>query len=685
MVRMRDATAVLAVAIMVLSVFPVIVSDGGSEAAGKDLNGLLIYELQPKNENDGFALKNYGTSTINLEGYYIKDGNGSVKTYTFDSKSIAVNGVAVFVKKTIGADDFSTSSAGRNVYKVADNKVNLDNSGDALFLYDPSDNLVDAVCYGSYTTTTGWSGPAVDLGFKEDVIRRCEATDTDSYFDWVAVGKGYSARSFSETVSYDADVKAFTFPESGGKPILEALKEATTSIDISIYMITSGYIGAVLKDRVNSGVVVRVIMENKPLGYDQSDYAWILKDVNDSPNGEVKFIGGGSYDRYSYVHNKYAVIDGEKVVITSENWTAGNISTDTSKANRGWGAVVESADFATYMGTFFTNDWTFSDDFASFDSKYVDQGKTLPTMSTVNSYISSTDDKSQTFSGVKASIYMSPDNTFKALQYLIDNATDRVYTEQMDLGASYGDLAKLSPLSALSKAADRGVDARFMITASGNNELVDKLNTTTNIKAAGMGTSGYATMHNKGVIIDDTVWVSSVNWTDNAFMNNRECGLYLQSAALATYYANAYMGDWEKNYKLSDTLTVIPDLSAGTFSVKNPTSTYKWIAYDKDGKVIKEAEGNTFTVDNINDIGSVKVTDAENHTGRYILSGTVTNEPTSKNELPVKEIATYGGIGAAILAALLIIWKFVLGKGKKKAKKTVKKTVNKAAKSTKKK
>lgn len=690
MVRMRDAAAVFAVAIMILSVFPIVIPDDGSEASG-DLNGLLIYEVQPKNENDGFALKNYGTSAVNLSGYYVKDGNGTVKTYTFGDTSIAAGKVAVFVKKTIGSDDFSTTTTDRTVYKVTDNKVNLDNSGDALFLYDPSDNLVDAVYYGKYTATTGWSGPAVDLGFKEDVIRRCETNDSDTYFDWVAVGRGYSAKSFSDTVAYDADsVKAFTFPDSGGKPVLEALRGATSNIKISIYMITSEYVGAILKDRVEHGVNVQIILEKKPLGYDQSDYAWILKDVSDNANGEVKYIGGGDYDRYSYVHNKYAIIDGDEVVITSENWTAGNIS--TNNGNRGWGAVVYNADFATYMNEFFTNDWTFADDFATFSSVYSDKGKTLASLSAAESYISGiADDKSQTFSGVKASIYMSPDNTFKALQYLIDNATDRVYTEQMDIGTSYLDLSTLSPLSAFSRAANRGVDARFMITASGNTELVDTLNTTTNIKAAGMGTSGYATMHNKGVIVDDTVWVSSVNWTDNAFMNNRECGLYLQSASLTDYYLSAYMYDWNKNYKLTDTLTVVPNLTAGTFTVKNATSTYSWVAYDESGNVLKEATGSTFTLDSVEGVGSVKVTDADSKTGRYIISGATTNAETdtetgNKEDVPVKEVATYGGIAAVILAALLLIWKFVFKGAKKTAKKTVKKTVKKTAKkSTKKK
>ncbi len=73
-----------------------------------------------------------------------------------------------------------------------------------------------------------------------------------------------------------------------------------------------------------------------------------------------------------------------------------------------------------------------------------------------------------------------------------------------------------------------------------------------------MTSNGYATMHNKGVIIDDAVWVSSVNWTENAFMNNRECGLYIMSKEVADFYAGVYNVDWEHDYDAS----AVPDAPA---------------------------------------------------------------------------------------------------------------------------
>ena len=661
MVRYRDAISILVVTIMVLSAFPICASES-SDAAGVVNDGILLYELDPKDATDGVALKNYGTKSIDIGGYTVKNSSG--KEYTFSSLSVGPGCVVALVKKTVDGDWFCEETEKRNVI-VDSGSVTLKNSGDAVYLYNKSGKLIDAVCYSNYTASGGWSGIPVDLGYKEHVIRRVEPTDTDTYFDWAAVGNGYTAKSFTDTLTVSADVKPFTFPECGGKPILESLMAATESVKISIYMLTSTYVGSILTDLENNGVEVQVILENKPLGYEQDGE--LLKTMVDA-GAEVKFIGGGSYDRYSYVHNKYAIIDGDEVIITSENWTDGNIGTG---GNRGWGAVVYGEEFATQMDDFFTNDWNFDDDFISFDSKYPDVvAKSLPTISDVTSYIDSLDYSTKTYSDVGTSIYMSPDNTFKALMYLIENADTRVYTEQMDIGASFETFATTSPLSAMISASNRGVDARFMITNSGNTEFISKLNTETNIKSAGMNPSGYKTMHNKGVIIDDTVWVSSVNWTENAFMNNRECGLYLQSKEITQFYLDSYMKDWDYNYKLTDSITVVPDSSGKTFTVSGATGTVTWTSYDVDNNIISESTGTTFTIDGTDGVNYIRVKDQADNTGRYIIPGY--SAPESENKIEIPEVITENapaiGIGAAILAIIgAILAK--LSKGSKKSRK----------------
>jgi phosphatidylserine/phosphatidylglycerophosphate/cardiolipin synthase-like enzyme len=669
MVRIRDAISILIIATMLFSVIPMYADV--SDADGVKNNGILLYELDPKDATEGIALKNYSSDNININNYTIKNSSG--KELVLGSYTIEPGCVIAFIKKTVENDWFCEETTTRTVVTVSDSKVTLKNTGDAVYLYDADGKLIDATCFGNYTASAGWTGIPVDLGYKEHVIRRVEPTDTNTYFDWAAVGDGYTAKSYADTKTISADVKPFTFPESGGVPILESLKSATETVDISIYMLTSGYVCSILADLENNGVEVRLILENKPLGYEQDGD--LLKAIVNA-GAEVKFIGGGSYDRYSYVHNKFAVIDGDEVIITSENWTTGNISTDDG--NRGWGAVVYSSEFATEMSSFFTNDWNFSEDFISFNEKFPDAtAKSIPTVSKVDAYIESVDYDTKIYKNVDVSIYMSPDNTFKTLMKLIDEAEERVYTEQMDIGASYETFATTSPLSAMISAADRGVDARFLLTKSGNTEFIDKVNTETNIKAGGMTPNGYATMHNKGVIIDDMVWVSSVNWTENAFMNNRECGLLLRSAEITDFYLSAYMKDWDHDYKLTDILTVVPNTDRSTFTVSDTTGTVTWTVYNTDGTVKETYTGNTIALSSTEGVSHIKVEDGSGNTGRFVMSGySASGGNTSDSDIgkTITENAPTIGIGAVILAVIVAVLKMLTGKsGKKKGKKSSKK------------
>ena len=61
---------------------------------------------------------------------------------------------------------------------------------------------------------------------------------------------------------------------------------------------------------------------------------------------------------------------------------------------------------------------------------------------------------------------------------------------------------------------------------------------------------GLAKMHNKGMIIDDSVvLVSSINWNENSVMRNREVGLLISGEA-AGYYAAVFESDWRGAIKI---------------------------------------------------------------------------------------------------------------------------------------
>jgi hypothetical protein len=108
------------------------------------------------------------------------------------------------------------------------------------------------------------------------------------------------------------------------------------------------------------------------------------------------------------------------------------------------------------------------------------------------------------------------------------------------------------------------------------------------------GGDNFGLMHNKGVIIDDTAWVSSINWSNAAFMNNREAAVEIRSKDVADYFAGYFLLDWgeDADMRLSVIVNggtageaVILDASSSSF----PKGTI--FGWDLDGDGIIERTG----------------------------------------------------------------------------------------------
>lgn len=678
----RGALAIAVALVMFLSALPFTAFESDAVPAGVDNNGVLLYEIGYKLPDgngefyDGVSVKNYGNTTVSLNGYSIVDKSGRNVSL---SGSLAAGAFAVFVNSKV--DDSWFCADGRDVRTCSLGSTFLNNGGDNVYLKDSSGTIIDVVSYGSIETpTTGWVGPAADGSTADQAIKRVEPTDTNTRFDWIATSGEHTSNGFREVPQFDdCIVEPFVFPDANGRPIFDAVMSADTSIHISIYMMTSDYMISLLANKASAGVDVKLLLENKPLGYTHP-----LEKLTaiEHAGGKVSFIGFDSdHDRYSYVHNKYAIIDGEKVVVTSENWTGTNLSNAGNKGNRGWGAVVTSSGYATYMETYFSNDWNGSD-VGSFTEKVGSvtawSGKKSDTQ--IEDYVDSLPYTKKVYEGASLKMYMSPDNTFKALQYYMDGAKERIYTEQMDIGVDFYNLSNETPLRWMKAAADRGVDSRFLIKDTEAEDFVNELNSETNIKASMMTNNGYSTMHNKGVIIDDCVWVSSVNWTMNAFVNNRECGLYIAHKGVADFYASEYMEDWDHDYDLEDTITIAPQLPAeGTesvsFTAKGISGTCVWTVVTEDGQTTKTTDSNVLTLESSDGLKRVSVTGPDNTSGRFVFENLLVVDttngygginapyvPDDDPEIPVKTIAIAGATGAGILGFIILMLRRILSR-----------------------
>jgi len=289
-------------------------------ASGEEAETILFYEIFPFGSHEGVSLFNYGTKDVDLRGWSITDGEG---TLTFVKSIIIAPGTRLTIAKTIDADDWFS---GRDrVIAIDDSRIEkkgsfiLADAGDDVYLYR-NGVLIDAVCYGNKQIETGWKGDPVRISSNKYLLR-IGSNDTDTLADWILTKPGLTNRTFDPELYFDAMVTPFSFPESCGIPIFRELESAEKEILISIYLLTNVQLVALLCELASEGVTVRILLEGDVLGYDITTELTLMRSIVDA-GGEVYLINDpipGNYERFSYFHNKYAVIDGKKVIITYEN------------------------------------------------------------------------------------------------------------------------------------------------------------------------------------------------------------------------------------------------------------------------------------------------------------------------------------------------------------------------------
>jgi len=304
------------------------------------------------------------------------------------------------------------------------------NPGDEVFLYDSYGRLVDAVIYGvSGYEGEGWSGhpvPAVEEGIRlvrnrghQSVYEQGEKgneqfdrlgepgrfENTNTSRDWQhprIYVVGQSDLPLKRFQLRDAAVTVFAAPDSGLSTLQMFIDSARSSLDICVYEFENLHLMESVKSAAQRGVAVRLLLEGAPVGGITDLERWVAKSLHDA-GVEIRFMidsaGNGIYDRYRYVHSKYAVVDSWKVAVMSENWkdtafplAEGAVSADTGSmdtegtvvvnadpagvdavntdvenmdvpggevygGNRGWGVVVESEELAGYYTGLFDTDF----------------------------------------------------------------------------------------------------------------------------------------------------------------------------------------------------------------------------------------------------------------------------------------------------------------------------------------
>jgi cardiolipin synthase A/B len=563
----------------------------GDSFSGKDPHGLLIWEILPAFETEYVILRNLAPTPIDMIGMKLSDGEGSI---TFGhlvlppgKEQVVCGNLSLFerihdIHPAIAFDDPSLTKKGRFI---------LADTGDEVFLIDKSSSIIDALIYGaSDYTGVGWNGDSCPKPGMGESLVRFDAADNNRSADWSVIVAG---RAEIEPITEEALVEPFTFPEQGRERVLRELAYAQSSIRLAIYEISDRYVVGGLLNCSKRGVAVSLLIEAEPVGGRSKSENGAL-DVLKAAGAKVSLIKSyQGYKRFAYLHCKYLVVDERRLLVISENLVESSLD-----GNRGWGVVVESNELSEYFARVFDSDSL---------SKRPDIQQYRPTGSQFAPLFNESTFDLDDIVKVRANVaaVLSPDWSLQTILQLISEANDRIFVEQLYFEEV---LLREHFLPALTAAAKRGVEVRVLLDNEWYNQIGTKNNTLAVelIEQEGdrLGLPMHArlvsrfqtfdTLHNKGMVVDGAVLVSSINWNLAALRENRECGLLVDSVAIAEFFAQAFEEDWKDDpdppvIRIGEAELEVMEgkpifISAGNCSDESGITLVLWDLYD-DGKV----------------------------------------------------------------------------------------------------
>jgi phosphatidylserine/phosphatidylglycerophosphate/cardiolipin synthase-like enzyme len=289
---------------------------------------------------------------------------------------------------------------------------------------------------------------------------------------------------------------AFVFStSSASEPTIDSfIEEATSSLNLTMYELADTTVENDLVSLEQSGVTVRVILDQAEKSTNQSAY-------NTLTSGGVGVVWSST--SFTYTHQKTITINNDESLILSGNLT--------SK----W--------------------YTTTRDYGVFDSDATDVSAITSVFNADYKHLSITPSNGD-------DLLWSPTTAQSRLLSIINGATKTLDVEEEE----FSDTALINAVVA---RAEAGVAVRVVVEdPSGYSSEISK------IKAAGGKVVGYPEsaalyIHAKAVVADygqsdAAVEVGSMNWTSNSLGSNRELGIILNDTAAEKVVETQFNADY---------------------------------------------------------------------------------------------------------------------------------------------
>jgi len=450
---------------------------------------------------------------------------------------------------------------------------------------------LDMLVWGEATPPPGWNGATVRVEqsgqvFERSIDEGSLGPDSPGRFtlepnaaaawrqgtEWISrriMRMGQRAETYPTWEVPSTEV--FACPDSSFQTIARFIDAVQATLDINIYLFTQEALVPHLEAALKRNVAVRLLLEGEPVvGIPATERALLTRLQAAGAKVQCMIRAVGGFKRYHFNHAKYAIADGKWCLVMSDNWTHGSVPAAAPAGERGWGVIVDSPPMAEHLTSVFNFDWNpaVPDSVALNDAVLPEAGEAPPSGPVIplaNPVGAQRIATPATVTPVLAPVHALLETL--ALPGLMRSATRTLDLQQPTIPLYWTGAGPDSPettpnllLSEVLAAARRGVRVRIVLGGRYLNPQDPKDNTHTrdwlttiakaeqlpiearilDYAATGMG------VHNKGIIVDaQRVLISSINWTENSPLYNRELGLIVQSEAVAAYFGTLFGQDWD--------------------------------------------------------------------------------------------------------------------------------------------
>ncbi|MGB1251578.1 MAG: lamin tail domain-containing protein [Candidatus Promineifilaceae bacterium] len=494
------------------------------------------------------------------------------------------------------------------------------NNGDEVFLYNAGNLLIDTLVYNEGATTAlGWDGVAVtpynkgSLGSNGQILYRqrdegsgLPVLDTNSAEDWANSAEnihsgrkarfpGWDLDTFFQTASFTetSQITISVSPDNSHATVKQLIESAQTSIQLEIFSITNLSLAQALFAAAERGVAVDILLEGAPPGglIDQTRYiCQQLEAAGGNCWFSISEVDQDIYDRYRFIHAKFMIVDDERVMISSDNFSGSSMPydafTDGTSGRRGVQITTDAPSAVAHLQTVWQKDFDLAnhrDIFAwSADDPLYGNTYGRPVSDFIPDDISggftytvrypNTITLSDTFA---YEIVQSPENSLRSSDGLIGlinraGAGDTLYVQQLDERPHWGNTVHTvttdpNPrLHAYIEAARRGAHVWIMLDSYIATKYYDPTDKPDNADVCSYAATVAAQenlnlrcqlsnptdlgIHNKMVLAqidgDGFIHVGSINGTEQSSKGNREIAIQIQSNEAYDFLSEVFLGDW---------------------------------------------------------------------------------------------------------------------------------------------